>query len=184
MTWKTYKPAFWDSDSVNSDCGQRSWNLAGRQFIWYCTYMGQSLSSSAWKHRLSDFSMRQNSYGLLKQAAGVCSQGFWLISLDGGPKIRIPDKFPGNAEATGPGSTLWEPLLYGMEVNKASLALCGESREPAAVWVVSPLETDWGALSGSCDIKSLAVHRIPGDILETCSILFSPNFIWISKNKY
>lgn len=75
-------------------------------------YMDHNLSSSARKHRLLGFSVRQNQLGFVKtQTAGVCPQGFWLRSLDGGPRIRIPDKFPGNVDATGSGSTLWEPLL-------------------------------------------------------------------------
>ena len=67
--------------------------------------MGHNLSTSARKHRLLDFSVHQNQLGFVKtQTAGVCPQGFWLRSLGGGPRIHIPDNFPGNVDATGSGA--------------------------------------------------------------------------------
>ena len=30
------------------------------------------------------------------------------------PKIWVSSKFPGNADAAGPGTTLWELLSYGL----------------------------------------------------------------------
>ena len=142
------------------------------------------LSDSILKHWLSNFSGHQNQLGCVKiQIARLYPEEFQLIGLDRSPSFCLSYKFPGDTNDTGSGTSGWEPLLQKGKERVTSTVCENPGSLSVGVWGVAKLEIDCGALQSSYDIKVLAVHRIVGDISETCCILFKPDFIWISKNK-
>lgn len=54
--------------------------------------------------------------------AGAHPQSFWFRRSAVWPRIRIPNSFPGDADAADPGTTLWESLWVRASAEKATVS--------------------------------------------------------------